>query len=44
VIFHNQSLLKMVGVQTEAELHALVEKPLFKSEEINRSISLLNAT
>ena len=43
LVFHNEALLKIVGKPTTKDLHALLSKRIFVSDQQNNRLSLLNA-
>ena len=43
LVFHNEALLRIVGKQTTKDLHALLSKRVFVSDQQNNRLSLLNA-
>ena len=43
LVFHNEALLRLVGVQSTKDLHAFIAKRLFFNPEKNNRLSLLNA-
>ena len=41
LVFHNEALLKILGLSNSKELHAMVRKSLFVSRENGNSLSML---
>ena len=43
MVFHNEALLKLVGIESTKDLHALLSKQMFVSQEQGYNLSLLAA-
>ena len=43
MVFHNEALLKLVGIESTKDLHALLSKHMFISQEQGYNLSLLTA-
>ena len=43
MVFHNEALLKLVGIESTKDLHALLHKQMFVSQEQGYNLSLLTA-
>ena len=43
LVFNNEAMLRIMGKQSNKDLHALIAKRLFFSREQNNRLSLLNA-